>query len=90
MGGLACPVLSSNQDIFDVRKIRRLVELMKEHDLSEIDLREGETRIQIRRGADPVVTLAGGAAGRFAAAGRRRRPPQAAAPPAAAEEKTSR
>ena len=25
---------ASNQDIFDVRKIRRLVELMKEHDLT--------------------------------------------------------
>ncbi len=45
---------ASPQDIFDVRKIRRLVELMKEHDLSEIDLRQGETRIQLRRGADPV------------------------------------
>jgi len=45
---------SSNQDIFDVRKIRRLVELMKEHDLSEIDLRQGETRIQLRRGVAPV------------------------------------
>ena len=32
---------TSNQDIFDVRRIRRLVELMKEHDLSEIDLRQG-------------------------------------------------
>ncbi len=39
----------SNQDIFDVRKIRRLVELMKEHDLSEIDLQQGEVRIQLRR-----------------------------------------
>jgi acetyl-CoA carboxylase biotin carboxyl carrier protein len=47
---------SSSGDIFDVRKIRRLVELMKEHDLSEIDLREGETRIQIRRGSEPVLT----------------------------------
>jgi len=47
---------SSNQDIFDVRKIRRLVELMKEHDLNELDLREGERRIQIRRGSEPVVT----------------------------------
>jgi acetyl-CoA carboxylase biotin carboxyl carrier protein len=45
-----------NQDIFDVRRIRRLVELMTEHDLSEIDLREGELRIQLRRGSDPVVT----------------------------------
>lgn len=40
-----------NQDIFDVRKIRRLIELMKEHDLSEIDLRQQDTRIQLRRGA---------------------------------------
>jgi acetyl-CoA carboxylase biotin carboxyl carrier protein len=41
----------SSQDIFDVRKIRRLVELMKEHDLSEIDLQQGEVRIQLRRDA---------------------------------------
>ncbi|MGA2064510.1 MAG: acetyl-CoA carboxylase biotin carboxyl carrier protein [Thermoguttaceae bacterium] len=47
---------SPNQDIFDVRRIRRLVELMKEHDLNELDLREGERRIQIRRGSEPVVT----------------------------------
>ena len=46
---------ASPQDIFDVRKIRRLVELMKEHDLSEIDLRQGETRMQLRRGSDPVL-----------------------------------
>jgi len=38
-----------SQDIFDVRKIRRLVELMKEHDLSEIDLQQGEVRIQLHR-----------------------------------------
>jgi acetyl-CoA carboxylase biotin carboxyl carrier protein len=40
---------ASCQDIFDVRKIRRLVELMKEHDLTEIDLQQGEVRIQLRR-----------------------------------------
>ena len=48
---------SSNQDIFDVRKIRRLVELMKEHDLSEVDLRQGDMRIQLRRSHEPVVAL---------------------------------
>ncbi len=63
---------SPHQDIFDVRKIRRLVELMKEHDLSEIDLREGETRIQIRRGMEPVITRpARAAGGRFAVSGPR-------------------
>ena len=45
----------SSGDIFDVKKVRRLVELMKEHDLAEIDLRQGEQRIRLRRGADPVV-----------------------------------
>jgi acetyl-CoA carboxylase biotin carboxyl carrier protein len=47
-----------NQDIFDVRRVRRLVELMKEHDLSEIDIREGDTRIKLRRGSDPELTVA--------------------------------
>jgi acetyl-CoA carboxylase biotin carboxyl carrier protein len=46
---------SSNQDIFEVRKIRRLVELMKEHDLCEIDLQQGDVKIQLRR------SVAGGA-----------------------------
>jgi acetyl-CoA carboxylase biotin carboxyl carrier protein len=64
----------SEQDIFDVGKIRHLVELMEEHDLSEIDLRQGETRIQLRRGREPAATgvelpAAGSAAGSAAAAG---------------------
>jgi acetyl-CoA carboxylase biotin carboxyl carrier protein len=60
-----------SQDIFDVRKIRRLVELMKEHDLTEIDLHQGEVRIQLRRAsaatasavaAAPVVSVVAPAA----------------------------
>ncbi|WP_145096776.1 acetyl-CoA carboxylase biotin carboxyl carrier protein [Anatilimnocola aggregata] len=38
-------------NVFDVDRIRRLVELMKEHDLNEIDLRESRHRIRIQRGA---------------------------------------
>jgi acetyl-CoA carboxylase biotin carboxyl carrier protein len=49
--------VTSNQDIFDVRKIRRLVELMKEHDLAEIDLQQGDVRIQLRRGSSGVPTV---------------------------------
>jgi acetyl-CoA carboxylase biotin carboxyl carrier protein len=41
-------------DIFDVRKVRRLVELMNEHDLNELDLRQGDQRVRIRRGQEPV------------------------------------
>jgi acetyl-CoA carboxylase biotin carboxyl carrier protein len=43
-------------DIFDVKRVRRLIELMKEHDLAEIDLRQGDQRVRLRRGAEPLVT----------------------------------
>jgi acetyl-CoA carboxylase biotin carboxyl carrier protein len=43
-------------DVFDVRKVRRLVELMKEHELAEVDLRQGEQRIRLRRGQEPVIS----------------------------------
>jgi acetyl-CoA carboxylase biotin carboxyl carrier protein len=39
-------------DIFDVKKVRRLIELMKEHDLAEIDLRQGDQRVRLRRGGE--------------------------------------
>jgi len=45
-------------DVFDVRKVRRFIQLMNEHDLSEIDLRQGEQRLRLRRGPE-VVTVAG-------------------------------
>lgn len=48
----------SGGEIFDVRKIRRLIELMKEHDLSEIDLRDGDVRVRLRKGGDPYVVEA--------------------------------
>ena len=63
-------------DIFDVRKVRRLVELMKEHDLAEIDLRQGEQRVRLRRGAEPLIA----APAVYAASAH-------SAPPAAASEK---
>lgn len=48
---------ASNQgDTFDIRKIRRLVELMNEHDLSEIDLRDAGVRIRLRKHREPAVT----------------------------------
>ncbi len=40
----------------DLKHIKNLVELMVEHDLSRIELREGETHILLRRGQAPVVT----------------------------------
>jgi len=77
--------LSPNHDVFDVRKIRRLVELMKEHDLTEIDLRQEDMRIQLRRGAtsgtvETVLRPAAGAVTADPAATAAAQP--AAAPPA--------
>ncbi len=45
-------------DVFDVRKVRKFIELMNEHDLSEIDLRQGEQRIRLRRGPEIVNVAA--------------------------------
>ena len=45
---------------FDIRKVRKFIELMNEHDLTEIDLRQGDQRIRLRRGPE-VVTVAGAA-----------------------------
>jgi acetyl-CoA carboxylase biotin carboxyl carrier protein len=42
-------------DVFDVRKVRKFIELMNEHDLSEIDLRQGDQRLRLRRGPETVT-----------------------------------
>ena len=39
---------------FDLPTIRALIALMSRHDLSEVDLREGDKRIRLRRGAKTV------------------------------------
>jgi acetyl-CoA carboxylase biotin carboxyl carrier protein len=37
---------------FDVRTVEYLLKLMNEHDLAEVDLREGDQRIRLRKGAE--------------------------------------
>lgn len=44
-------------DIFDVKKVRQLIELMKEHDLAEIDLRQEGQRVKLRRGGEQIVGM---------------------------------
>lgn len=66
-------------DVFDIRKLRRLINLMHEFDLTELDLCQGETQVRLRRGSAPVVS---GAAPALAPAGYS--PPPAAAPAAPA------
>ena len=67
-------------DLYNVKKLRRLIELMKEHDLSEIDLKEADHHVRIKRGGEFIATHSAPvpqAAGRPAAA--------AAVPPPAAD-----
>ena len=46
--------------VFDVKKIRELIELMQEHELREVDLQQAEQRIRLKRGPGdaPVVSYA--------------------------------
>ncbi|MGD9646434.1 MAG: acetyl-CoA carboxylase biotin carboxyl carrier protein [Pirellulales bacterium] len=45
-------------DIFDLRRLRGLVKLMKDHDLGEIDLRQNDVRVRIRRGGEATIAYA--------------------------------
>ena len=38
-------------DIFELDRIRRLIDLMKEHGLTEVDLRQGDQQIRLARAA---------------------------------------
>jgi len=43
-------------DIFELDRIRRLIDLMKEHGLTEVDLRQGDQQIRLARADEtPVV-----------------------------------
>lgn len=75
---------ANSGDIFDVRRIRRLVELMNEHDLGEIDLRDGEVRIRLRKHHEPIITAVEPRLAPAAIAPAEPRAPAAPAPAAAA------
>jgi acetyl-CoA carboxylase biotin carboxyl carrier protein len=66
---------------FDVGTVEKLIGLMAEHDLSEVDLHDGDSRIRLRRGHGPILSaMAPMAAPMMPAAA----PPAAAPAPAAA------
>ena len=47
----------SSVDVFEIERIRQIIELMKEHELSEVDLRQAEQRIRLRRGDEGPPTV---------------------------------
>ena len=44
--------------VFDVKQVRELIELMEAHDLNEVDLKQADQRIRLRRGGDGPVAYA--------------------------------
>lgn len=44
------PGQRSTTNVFDMRQLRKLIRLMEDHDLAEINLRQGKDRVQLRRG----------------------------------------
>ncbi|MBM4111606.1 MAG: acetyl-CoA carboxylase biotin carboxyl carrier protein [Phycisphaerae bacterium] len=70
----------------DIRKLESLVRLMVENDLSELDLKDGEETVTVKRGGKPVVLAAPAAAPALALAAAPSpvaAPAVASAPPAA-------
>ena len=47
----------SKDDVFDIDRVRGLIELMIEHGLSEVDLRQHGQTIRLRRGGEPFAAV---------------------------------
>ena len=50
--------MAKDKSVFDVQKIRELIELMQEHELNDVDLRQADQRIRLRRGPDQQIAYA--------------------------------
>jgi acetyl-CoA carboxylase biotin carboxyl carrier protein len=47
------------EDVFDIERIRKIIELMEQHDLCEVDLQQGGEKIKLNRGSSlPAFTAA--------------------------------
>jgi acetyl-CoA carboxylase biotin carboxyl carrier protein len=46
------------EEVFQIERIRQLVELMEQHGLTEIDLRNEQQRIRLRRGGEEISPAA--------------------------------
>ena len=45
---------STDHDVFDIQRVRQLVELMNEFNLAEVDLQSGDMRIQLKGNVSPA------------------------------------
>lgn len=44
-------------DVFEVSRVRQLIELMNEFDMSEVNLRQGDQRIHLRKKQDVIASM---------------------------------
>ncbi len=76
---------SSEGNVFSVERIRSLIDLMKEHDLTEIDLRQDDQQIRLARAVSAPPSLAAPQATHVAAPSPQLLQPAAPTPPASDE-----
>jgi acetyl-CoA carboxylase biotin carboxyl carrier protein len=76
------PKKTATEDIFNLDRIRSLVELMKEHELGEVDLQQAEQRIKLTRMSQQVQVAVPVAPAPVAAAATAPAAPVAASPAA--------
>ena len=48
----------TSENVFDIQRIRDIVKLMEEHELTEVDLQQGDDRIKLGRGGQAPVVAA--------------------------------
>ncbi|MDR3199429.1 MAG: acetyl-CoA carboxylase biotin carboxyl carrier protein [Planctomycetaceae bacterium] len=46
---------NSGNDVFDIRRIKRLIELMQKNELTELDIQQSDMRIQLKRNTPMTV-----------------------------------
>ncbi len=46
------------KDVFDVGRIREIIELMEQHELCEVDLQQGDEKIKLNRGSSAPMLAA--------------------------------
>jgi len=48
-----------SNDTFDLRRVKQLVEMMRANDLTDIEIKQGDGQIILRRGAQPTMVVSG-------------------------------
>jgi acetyl-CoA carboxylase biotin carboxyl carrier protein len=50
-------MIPMSSEIFDLKRVKQLVELMKVNDLTDLEIKQGEAQITLRRGSHAVMSV---------------------------------